>query len=170
MVAAFLVALPILMNVYHGHTGKFIVASDLLVGDKNFTNSVIYIYNHSIWGARGIVLNQPVNEDDLGVFKGGPIHYPKLQSVIIERSKAITRWRTQPLSVRPYSGDYAAYRSYQGIASWGFWQLETEIKGDYWVVLECNASAVLQLDHLDMRGVLFGRQGSEICKNKKLNH
>ncbi len=151
--AAVLISFPILSDFYVGHTGKILVATKSINHDQNFAKTVIYIFDHSLWGARGIVINRPIkNKNDFfkdttphPAFKGGPVFFPDLRIVAINEPKAAGRWRLQDLFIFDYRAideiltpeqqkERDDIRIYVGVAGWSFGQLEREIKMGAWDV------------------------------------
>jgi putative transcriptional regulator len=159
LLAAIFISRPVISDFYVGHTGKVLVASSRLSSDPNFKNTVIYIFDHSIWGAKGIILNKPIEnkndffKDDTSfpAYKGGPVFFPNLRVAAIVHSKAVGRWRTQDLFVFDYRGideilsqkqqtERDDIRIYVGITGWGFNQLEKELKMGLWDVVDFDST------------------------------
>ncbi len=155
LMAAVLISFPVLSEFYVGYTGKVLVASPNINHDKNFAKTVIYIFDHSLWGARGIIINQPIKnkndffKDDTSypAFKGGPVFFPDLRLAAIEEKRAAGRWRTQDLFVFQYNfidevlgkkqqAERDDIRIYIGVSGWGFGQLENEVKIGGWNVVD----------------------------------
>lgn len=166
LLAAFLVALPVVSNLYYGQTGKFLVASERLTDSAHFSESVIYLYSHNLWGAKGLILNKPDVEE--GAFIGGPVHFSKLKAKIVDTPKSVTRWKSQELSIRPYYKDTDQGDYFRGITAWGVGQLEGEINKKLWIVLECDASKVIALAHTDMYEAVLSDEIGDFCRNKKV--
>lgn len=166
LIAGFLIAMPVVAGLHFGYTGKFLVATDALKDDPHFSNSVIYIFSHPLWGAKGIILNRPLDSEK-NIFKGGPVHFSNVRAVILERPKFISRWKMQPLSVKPYRDHYVEERKYKGLSSWDFGQLEAEIRKNLWIVYDCDALKVLEFDYQHMRDAVMNPDEPQICKIKK---
>ena len=164
LIAAIFIATPTLLSLYNGHTGKLLVATQKLDDDPFFYQTVIYIFDHSFWGAKGIIINQPMKSkspEKFGIhFKnahlhnGGPVAFPSLKTVALTRPKQSSRWKTQPLTVVDYKGFDKIYPSYAndnadldifiGYSGWSIGQLENEIKNGVWTVLDCDISKLHQ--------------------------
>ena len=147
-------AFPSVMGFYKGQTGKILIATERLGDDLHFAQTVIYIFDHSVWGARGIVVNRPRSSPDLKerlfkdqnvmFYQGGPVSFPSMRFVAVDRLKAISYWRTQNLYVVPYKKfkklfpEHAerGFDIYLGYAGWRTGQLEKEIRNGMWRVGE----------------------------------
>ncbi|MGH1455436.1 MAG: YqgE/AlgH family protein [Alphaproteobacteria bacterium] len=161
LLAAICIAIPVLSQLYVGQTGKIIVASEQINGNLDFEKTVIYIFNHSLWGAKGVILNKPISDDKkqdffhddnlYPAFIGGPVFFPDLRIVAIEHSKAINKWRNQHLFIFDYKAIDEVLskrkqnagkdiRVYIGVSGWGFGQLEQEIKMGAWDVQDFQYS------------------------------
>lgn len=161
--AAILIAIPSLLGYYRGHTGKLLIATEKLNNDQFFKQTVIYIFDHSILGAKGIILNRPmsnVKPENFGVteeyavlHEGGPVGYPLVKAAALERPRTASKWTTQPLSIYNYKTlNKAALHKfldegnplhiYIGASGWGRGQLESEIERGIWHVSECDVTAL----------------------------
>ena len=158
LVAAVLIAIPNLLGYYRGHTGKLLIATHKIDNDLFFKHTVIYIFDHSFWGAKGIILNRPMNnvkpenfgvsEDYAIIYEGGPVGYPLVKAAALEHPKAASKWTTQPLYVFNYKilnkdslprvTNGKPLNVYVGVAGWHRGQLESEIKRGIWQVSECD--------------------------------
>lgn len=154
LLAAVLIASPSIFGFYKGHTGRILIATEKLDSDPNFTQTIIYIFDHSVWGAQGIILNRPRSSPDLkerlfkgqnvAFYQGGPVSFPAMRFVAMDRLKAISPWRTQSLYVVRYKKFKKLFSEdaergfdlYLGYAGWGTGQLEKEIRDGAWVVGE----------------------------------
>lgn len=63
LLAAFFILLPTMLGFYHGDRHKYIVASSML-DDPAFKDTVIYLFDHQWYQARGLVLNVPYTKQD----------------------------------------------------------------------------------------------------------
>ncbi len=163
LVAAFLIALPALSNFYSGYTGKFLIASDGLKGDPYFSETVIYVYEHSLWGAKGLILNKPMEQKDRA-FYGGPVKKEELEAFLINKPSLVHRWKVQPLTVQPYLKSCFVMPYYKGISAWDVLQLEGEVRNKLWIVKTCDAGVVLRLDHSQMHEALSSSDSRGICE------
>jgi putative transcriptional regulator len=141
------------------HTqGSLLLAAPLL-DDPNFHRSVIYMLQHSVEGALGLVINQPTEEDHVNglhawfqeasspgvVFSGGPVATDTLIAL------ATLDPRTESDTVSPISGSLASVdlsqspqdviddlrhlRLFRGYSGWGAGQLEAELAEGSWLVM-----------------------------------
>tara|TARA_R110001592_G_scaffold16881_5_gene71452 strand:- start:11303 stop:11905 length:603 start_codon:yes stop_codon:yes gene_type:complete len=161
-VAAIMIALPSLLSLYGGQTGRLLVATQKMKGDPFFEQKVIYIFDHSFWGARGIIVNQPFENQspekfsvpykNAHFYNAGPVHFPSLITVALSRPKKASRWRIQPLTIVDYKGFEHRFPSYAkedapldfyvGYSGWDMGQLETEIKNGMWNIVDCNIKSL----------------------------
>jgi len=158
ILAALLIATPNLLSLYIGNTGKLLVATDKMKNDPFFKQKVVYVFGNDVWGARGIVINNPIvnsspekyniHHKNANIYNGGPVAYPSLKVAALNKIRATSRWRTQPLTVVSYKGieqNYPLYSDgeanldvYVGYTGWSRGQLEREIKSGVWKVVDCN--------------------------------
>lgn len=120
LAAAILIGVPNIFGFYNGQTGHLLVATNKTANDPNFSQSVIYIFYNGIWGAQGIVINEPLSKEvveretsleeqsSYALFKGGPVAFPEFKTVALNIPSKASRWRTQPLSIV----DYSSYKHY----------------------------------------------------------
>lgn len=182
--ASFLVITPVLVSYYTGLTGKIIVSTDMTRLDPHFNQTVIYIFDNSYLGAHGLVLNREpspfefknynLTEDwpDTFIFKGGPIFFPKEAVVLLEKQKAINHWRSAPLRVEIYDKEKHAdvEHVYLGIASWGAYQLEREVKGGVWTIYSCDVPALLNLfAPLELWSLFQQKKTNDLCVQEKVS-
>jgi len=162
LAAALLLALPSLMNMYAGHTGKLLVSSVKAELDPYFGRTVVYLFYHSGWGARGLILTRPFSAEqaqevfgnlahDIDPYFGGPValseHYVVEMKASAEGQKMREPLRVTPLEVfrenNPgqwdviLSGkDEGRFRIFAGYSGWGTFQLESEMRRGVWGVLD----------------------------------
>lgn len=145
---------PSALDFYKGHTGKILIATEALDSDPHFAQTVIYIFDHSVWGAQGIILNRPQSSpalkerlfkgQNVALYQGGPVSFPAMRFVTVDRLKAISYWRTQSLYVVRYEKFKKLFPKladrgfdvYLGYAGWRTGQLEKEIRDGAWAVGE----------------------------------
>jgi putative transcriptional regulator len=120
LAAAILIGVPNFFGLYNGQTGHLLVATNKASNDPNFSQRVIYIYYNGVWGAHGIVINEPLSNDiaeekssleeqnSYALFKGGPVAFPESKIVALNVPSKASRWKTQPLTVV----DFNSYKSY----------------------------------------------------------
>ena len=157
-IAALLIAVPTVLKLYTGETGKILIATNKVNSDKNFRETVIYINKHSVWGAVGIILNRPsLPEEERQkipteavkriIYKGGPVGLPHAKFVALEAPNAISAIRTQELFVMPYESFLKLFPEkteqemvvYIGYSGWSSGQLEREIGYGAWIVKDYDA-------------------------------
>ncbi|PCJ97251.1 MAG: hypothetical protein COA45_09930 [Zetaproteobacteria bacterium] len=160
LLAAIFLALPGVLGSYKGQTGKILIATEQLDSDPHFAQTVIYIFDHSVLGAQGIILNRPrqslnlkerlFKDHDVAFYQGGPVSFPALRLVAINRLKAVSPWRTQSLSVLRYKKFRKLFPEqadqgfdiYLGYSGWGAGQLEKEIRNGAWIVNEYSSETL----------------------------
>ena len=161
LLAMVLFTAPTVLGFYKGHTGRILVATERLNADPHFSQTVIYVFGHSVWGAQGVILNRPRPSPDLKeylfkgqdveFYQGGPVSFPAMRFVAVDRLRAVSHWRTQPLFVVRYEAfkkmfpeqverGFNVYLDYTG---WSAGQLEKEIHDGAWIVVD-NSAEVLE--------------------------
>ncbi len=120
LAAAILIGAPNIFGFYGGQTGRLLIATQKTADDPNFSQSVIYIFYNGVWGAQGVIINEPLSneiakketsseeQNSYDLFKGGPVAFPAYKTVALSIPSRASRWRTQPLTVV----DYESYKSY----------------------------------------------------------
>ena len=121
LAAAILIGIPQFFGFYSGQTGRVLVATQETANDPNFSQRVVYVFYNGLWGAQGIVINDPLSGDlaeeieedkELGsydLFKGGPVAFPDYRTVALNVPSKASRWRTQPLTVAEFN-NYKVFR------------------------------------------------------------
>ncbi len=130
--------------------GVLLVATPLL-GDPNFSRSVVLLLQHDAEGSLGVVLDRPttiaVDEylPDWGpvaappavVFHGGPVDAEVGIGVCLKHgSIEVVQLDTEPL-------DNASVRIFAGYAGWGPGQLEDELDEDAWFTIDFRPDDLL---------------------------
>lgn len=156
--AALLIGLPALMFLYKGHSGRVLVATRDMPEDSYFSGAVIYIFDHSIWGAQGIILNRPMDKADqdkyragddgaLPAYIGGPVDFPDMRLIAVHRANAASPWRVQRLYIGFEDDKDWLLRDdvqtgvvglFVGYVGWASRQLEAEINHGAWRVLDAD--------------------------------
>lgn len=165
--------------------GRLLVASPVLL-DENFFRTVVLLVEHNEEGAAGVVLNRPT-ETELGgpleawrplaaepalVFVGGPVQ--RDGAVCLARSAPDARppgWQpvVDGLGVLDLSGeshDLAGVdrlRVFAGYAGWGPGQLEIELEGGSWYVLEADPEDALTSAPGGLWRFVLKRQGGKLA-------
>lgn len=153
----FFLALPSIFSLYPGHAGKLLVASGA-IHDGVFEKTVIYLRDHTAFGAYGLVINRPVERTDIpqglvdpqwnvDTYYGGPVGvgyhdqlwvrdtaqpetFRILKTVELpEENQALYEMLSQGRNTEPYS-------LYVGYAGWGPFQLDRELMRGHWAVID----------------------------------
>jgi len=168
-------------------TGRLLVASPLLL-DPNFHRTVALICAHDEHGAFGLVLNRPLGfalPPELGawaprvsepstVFHGGPVAPEQVLALgrLVEGAQPPEGWtrvlgRVGLLDLgRDDLADHPsieAVRLFAGHAGWGGGQLEGEIGGEAWFVVEAREGDVFTASTERMWNDVLGRQPSRLA-------
>ena len=160
--SSFFIAIPILINFYKGYSGKIIVASKQIESDKYFSKTVIYIYSHSVWGAKGIILNKQIEASN--EYYGGPVPLNDIKVVLLDQPKQISKLRAQSYTARKYEIDeHHGLRVYNGISGWGTNQLEREVKNNVWTISPCQANQVMDLPIEEMWDHMIANEKAKKC-------
>ena len=138
--------------------GKLLVASEG-IDSGIFWHSVIVITNYGPHGTTGLIINRPsglqvneavpglVNDDRAGhLFIGGPVGQSILSVIFKVKHEQEGSVRIMPdmyldFGIRDgdanhyFSSDMEAARIYSGYAGWAAGQLETELNGGAWYIL-----------------------------------
>ena len=148
----------------------FLIAMPQL-GDPNFHRSVVLILQHSVEGARGLVLNRPtrVTLEDVArgqsisvaprlrrqlVYAGGPVD-PQRGLVLHDRAALAEKRQLAPGLFLSETVDaleellaegVGVLRFFLGYAGWGPQQLEREMKQGTWLFTEASSERVLHGD------------------------
>ncbi|MFV2101830.1 YqgE/AlgH family protein [Micromonospora sp. LOL_024] len=164
-------------------TGKLLVATPALK-DPNFDRTVVLLVAHEPGGALGVVLNRatevPVGDvlrdwGDLArhpavLFEGGPVQ-PDSAICLARMRPPVRRLRgfqqvsgavgTLDLSVDPQRmrDNVQSIRVFAGYAGWGTGQLEQEIEGGSWFVLDALPGDAFVERPDDLWPMVLRRQG-----------
>lgn len=181
--AALFISIPVLLGLYKGHTGRILVSTDVIGSRSCFNQTVVYVFNHSVWGAQGVILNKPLSEGDMlkykvpesskmNAFDGGPVDKGDARFIAILRPNAVSAWRQQSLYVTTDkeriskgqgSHDDVDAMLFVGYSGWSPNQLEREIREGAWVVTD--------VDYQDVSGIeprqLWALLSSGLKKNEK---
>jgi putative transcriptional regulator len=150
----------------HGSTrGRLLVATPV-IGDPNFDRTVILMIEHTDDGALGVVLNRATDVELPGhvpgwdllaaapavVFAGGPVEPEAVICLGSVRGSAPAWWHpiVGPVGVLELDQDpsevgdsIGALRLFAGYAGWGPGQLEGELDGAAWFVVDAEPTDVL---------------------------
>ncbi len=154
--------------------GSLLVATPILI-DPNFFRTVVLLLQHDDEGCVGVVLNRPSEErvadhlpewadrvpEPKTVNFGGPVE----PAVAIGLSLAgggmatgVPGLSLVDLSTPPH-GSNNPVRIYSGYSGWGNEQLETEIAGGSWYVVQASPDDPFDPDHDQWRRVLCRQSG-----------
>ena len=154
--------------------GKLLVALPVL-RDANFDRTVVFMLAHGEEGAVGVVLNRPslmplteplprwspLASEPAVVFFGGPVG--KGDAIGLgETAEAVD---TVDLHLEPDAIDppVERVRIYSGYAGWGEGQLEDEISGGAWVVVDAEPGDVMTDDPEGLWPEVLRRQGGRLA-------
>lgn len=143
-------------------TGRLLLATPQ-IGEGIFRRSVILLLHHGVEGAQGLVLNRPMGADIEAVlpgwedhvtmprtlFEGGPVGVDSALGLVTVPGDG-----EEPMGVRRLFGgvglvdldappvlvapEIAGLRIFAGYAGWGTGQLEGEIAGGSWYVVDAE--------------------------------
>jgi putative transcriptional regulator len=136
-------------------SGSFLVARPILQ-DPNFVQTVVLLLKHGPEGAFGLVVNRPVESEDLPfpVFSGGPCPAPGL--IMLHGNQewaALGEEETAPeVALGVYIGDadcasratevaeedQSRFRMFVGYSGWGPDQLERELAEGTWILADAS--------------------------------
>lgn len=156
--------------------GKLLVAHPLLKGNDFFEKSVILIYEHSIAGASGLILNKPTEQniralvDNEGfnyqgpdlIHKGGPVNSRAICLLHTDEWQSSNTMYLKGLSISSDSfmfeklamgNEPNSWRMFAGMCGWASGQLEAEIEGKThysklksWLTIDADESIVFNYD------------------------
>ena len=162
--------------------GHLLLGSPSLV-DPNFRRSAVLVGEHGEDGALGIVLNRPtgvtvadaapalaplVPEEDV-VYAGGPVQ-PESVLVLAETDEPDLLESFLVGGVGFLRGDVDLDRAaasarrarvFAGYAGWSAGQLEAEVAGDDWIVVEARPDDVFPPEELDLWADAVRRKGGQ---------
>lgn len=165
--------------------GKLLVATPPL-SDPNFDRTVIYMLEHTLDGAVGVVLNRPLHEppppeldawSDLlsrpgTLFSGGPVDEGALIALAQLRGPIAGAWSqvTEGLGSIDLMLDpdevaegVLALRVFRGYSGWGELQLEAELAEGAWMVLPAELDDVFSQRAGDLWRTVLRRQGGRLA-------
>lgn len=160
--------------------GTLLVASPLLV-DPNFYKTVVFVLQHDLEGAVGVVLNRPSEEavenhlpewarrleDPPVVFVGGPVDPAVAIGVVLSdrpaEPTALVGVGMVDLGSDPAAGTPGPVRVFSGYAGWGPGQVEAELKEGAWLVLEAEPDDVFTQNPAELWSIVLRRQGGKVA-------
>jgi putative transcriptional regulator len=169
-------------------TARRLLVSVPTLGDPNFFRSVVFMIEHNDDGAVGLVLNQPTDAvltDALPdwadvaappavAFVGGPVqqHDAVIGLARVGRVEDSDAWQPligrvgtidlgrAPIDVR---GDLEAVRVFAGYSGWAPGQLDAELVGGGWFVVDALPDDLLTPDPAALWRVVLRRQGGDLA-------
>jgi putative transcriptional regulator len=165
--------------------GKLLVATPPLT-DPNFDRTVIYMLEHTVDGAVGVVLNRPLHEDpppelyawtDLlsepgTLFSGGPVDETALIALARLHGPIAGAWSqvtdglgSIDLMLDPdeVAEGVLALRVFRGYSGWGELQLEAELAEGAWMVLSAELDDVFARRAEGLWRTVLRRQGGRLA-------
>jgi putative transcriptional regulator len=168
--------------------GRLLLATPPLE-DPNFDRTVVFVLEHSVDGALGVVINRPSEEqldeplhrwselqaDPGSVFLGGPVEPDALIALARSRreldeptdelSPILGHLVSADLSVDPalVASDIESVRVFRGYAGWGPGQLEGEIDAGAWLVLDTAPDDLFTGKPEDLWRQILRRQGGRLA-------
>lgn len=166
--------------------GSLLVASPLL-GDPNFTRTVIYVIDHRGTGTVGVVLNRPSEVTLLDVlprwsdlacpprtlFVGGPVDTSAALCLAealpgteppgwtaVSGQVGLVNLETDPQTL---DGRFAQVRVFAGYSGWETGQLAGEIDEGAWYVVAGRPSDVFADPAVDLWRAVLRRQGGRVA-------
>ena len=160
--------------------GMLLVASPLLE-DPNFHKTVVFLLQHDLEGAVGVVLNRPSQEpveshlpewamrleDPPVIFVGGPVD-PAVAIGVVRSDRPADPTALRGVGMVDLAGDPAAstpgpVRVFSGYAGWGPGQLEAELAEGAWMVLGAYEDDVFTRDPVGLWSAVLRRQGGTVA-------
>lgn len=164
-------------------SGRLLIAGPSL-GDPNFDRTIVFLLEHGPEGALGVVLNRPSGLDVIEalplwagaaappgvIFSGGPVEADAVVGLArVRQPMDCPGWTpvagaigTVDLSMDPdavMSGIEEA-RIYLGYAGWGAGQLDDEVDGGAWFVVEPAPEDVFHTDPERLWGDVLRRDAA----------
>jgi putative transcriptional regulator len=140
------------------HKGKLLVSEPSIIGDDSFSRSVVLVTEHNEDGVVGFILNKPLNYTldqlipeiniELEVYQGGPVDMDNLYFLhnipdLIPNSHRIDEdiyWGGDFHAVSDLINDgiitSSDIRFFLGYSGWELSQLQDELEGNSWVVVD----------------------------------
>jgi len=155
-------------------SGRLLVATPML-GDPNFDRTVVLMIEHNSEGALGVVLNRPGTLEVVDalpewstlaaspavLFSGGPVQGNALVGLGEEAEVPLVgSVGTVNLGIAPDGADgrLRRVRLFAGYAGWGPGQLEGEIEGRAWFVLDALPEDALTSEPGELWSAVLRRQ------------
>lgn len=166
--AVVLLALPGLGRLYHGATGRLLVAT-YGIDKEPFRRSVVYIVHHDLFGAYGFIVNKPsvdseeaFDSEDFSRWIGGPVQSQNPSFVLGRGQDSAAPWVFPKHGESPddpdlfnaarakIARDLPEIRGLFGYAGWTVFQLDWEIFRGRWAVIDYDPALVFDTLPEDM--------------------
>jgi putative transcriptional regulator len=167
-------------------SGRLLVAGPSL-GDPNFDRTIVYLLDHGAEGALGVVINRPSELDVVDalplwspvagrpavVFGGGPVEAGVIVGLARVRDPiSCPGWSsvahdvgTVDLAMAPdaIAADIEVARVFAGYAGWGAGQLDDEVSGGAWFVVDAEPDDVFTAEPEHLWGMILRRNETRIA-------
>ena len=167
--------------------GRLLISPPQL-GDPNFERSVVLMLAHNADGALGLVLNQPTALAcsevvpswgeaicaPTNVFRGGPVETQAIialaRTTRLGDDRPVWAWLFDEIGTVDLEMGMDAFdgvdqvRVFAGYAGWGALQLESELAGDGWYVVNAEPGDAFSVDPTNLWANVLRRQRAELAK------
>ena len=160
--------------------GTLLVASPLLL-DPNFFRTVVFVLQHDVDGAVGVVLNRPSEEpvdvhlpewvrrleEPPVIFVGGPVD--QAVAIGLVRSDrpaeptALAGVGMVDLGSDPAAGNPGPVRVFSGYSGWGPGQAEAEMAEGAWLIVDAVVEDIFTQTPDDLWSSVLRRQGGKLA-------
>ncbi len=169
-------------------TGRLLIATPN-IEDPNFRRAAVLLCAHDREGAFGLVLNQPLEDEAVAghlpewaplavepavLFRGGPVSPSAVFAVAASDDLPVERWG---LRIAPglglidpgrgpghFAGRLGRMRFFAGYAGWGEGQLDGEIAGHGWFVIDALPDDPFVVQPGALWREALRRQGGELAR------
>jgi putative transcriptional regulator len=161
--------MPTIISTYDIHSGKLLISTGGRDAYKGpFRNSVILLKNHTLSGAFGVIINKPLNENEMPknipdvlktanipLYYGGPVSFPGVVIILrlidgkpeIDLLETLKKKDPEILSKIVKSKDKRFTKIMFGYAGWGPLQLSKEIRKGGWSTIDFNEIYLSNLEN-----------------------
>lgn len=172
-----------------GWSGRLLIAGPSL-GDSNFDRTIVYLLEHSVDGALGVVINRPsqfrVGEalplwsDTVGepgvVFSGGPVEAGvALGLARVRQAMECPGWSVVDSTIgsvdlgmdpEAIAAGVEVARVFVGYSGWGPGQLDLEVDGGAWFVVDAGPDDLFTPEPGQLWGSVLRRQDARAAMNE----
>ena len=158
------------------------------LNDPFFQKSLIYICEHNAEGSMGIIINKPIENDNMvkilektgleklnpvpGIYLGGPVNmemglilhnadYVTKGTVSVSKTVALTSNKQIVLDINSGEGPNE-FRFSMGYAGWGEGQLEKEIENGDWLVMPADGKLIFSIPDSEKWSHLMNKLGVQV--------